>query len=178
MHTVGLGIAVVAVSMVVNLVVSLGDSRRAARAHRLRRPWPGTPRICGTDALTSAAVLVGLVLVDVTGAQWIDPVVALAVAAGDRHHRACGCSLHSSRVLVDEALPPTEVEAIRGGDRGLRPAAAWSATTSCARGGAGARRYVDLHVQFRGRDLARGRPSAAHELQDMIAGRLRRAPTC
>ena len=127
-HNVGLGIAVVGVSLAVNVVVS---ARLARAARRTGSPaLAGDAVHLGTDALTSAAVLVALVLVTVTGAQWIDPVVALAVAAVIV---TTGVRLlaQSSRVLVDESLPPGEVEAIRAAIEASRPAA-WSATTSCA----------------------------------------------
>src|SRR5947209_16059827 len=102
LQTVGFGIAVVALSIVINLVVStvIGRTARGTESAALE----GDAAHLRTDALTSAAVLVALVLVQVTGAQWLDPVVALIVAAvivptGVR------LLLRSSRVLVDEALP-------------------------------------------------------------------------
>jgi len=170
-HTVGLGIAVVGVSLFINVGVSF---RLARAARRTDSPaLAGDAAHLGTDALTSATVLVGLVLVDVTGEQWIDPVVALAVAlvivtTGVR------LLLQSSRVLVDESLPPTEVEAIR------------AAIASFAGHGvvgyhelrtrrAGSRRYVDLHVQFREGTSLEDAHRTAHELQDMIGARLRGA---
>ena len=53
-----------------------------------------------------------LALVKLTGAQWLDPVVALIVAAVIV---VTGVRLlaRSSQVLVDQALPPAEVDAIR-----------------------------------------------------------------
>src|SRR5690242_4873614 len=125
-------------------IAAVGADRpayRLAGAGRRRRPP-------GTDALTSAAVLVGLVLVDLTGAQWIDPVVALLVVAVVV---ATGVRLltQSTRVLVDEALPTSEVEAIRDAiahfaDRGV------VGYHELRTRRAGSRRYVDLHIQFRG----------------------------
>jgi cation diffusion facilitator family transporter len=170
-QTVGLGIAVVAVSLVVNL----GVSYRLARAAR-RTDSPalaGDAAHLGTDALTSATVLIGLILVAVTGAQWIDPVVALAVA-GVIVTTGIRLLLQSSRVLVDESLPAAEVEAIR------------DAIAAFARRGvvgyhelrtrrAGSRRYVDLHVQFREGTSLEDAHRTAHELQDTIGERLRGA---
>ena len=123
----------------------------------------------GTDALTSAAVLIGLVLVAVTGAQWIDPVVALAVACvivitGVR------LLAQSSRVLVDESLPPAEVEAIREAIEAFAGRGVVGYHELRTRR-AGARRYVDLHVQFReGTSLEERPPDRAR-----AAGRDRRA---
>jgi cation diffusion facilitator family transporter len=167
-QTVGLGIAVVGVSLVVNVSVSLRLGRAARRT--------GSPALAGdaihlgTDAFTSAAVLIGLVLVDLTGAQWIDPVVALAVAlvivvTGVR------LLMQSFRVLVDESLPPGEVEAIReaiGGFAGQGVVGYHELRTRRA----GARRYIDLHVQFRQGTSLEDAHRIAHELQDLIAARL------
>ena len=169
----GLGIAVAAISLVVNVVVSV---RLARAARRTDSPaLAGDAAHLGTDALTSATVLIGLVLVDVTGAQWIDPVVALAVAlvivrTGVR------LLLQSSRVLVDESLPPDEVEAIRSSiamfaDHGV------VGYHELRTRRAGSRRYVDLHVQFRAGTSLEAAHGTAHELQDMIGERLR-GPMC
>jgi cation diffusion facilitator family transporter len=170
-QTVGLGIAVVAVSLLVNLVVSF---RLARAARRTDSPaLAGDAAHLGTDALTSATVLVGLTLVAVTGAQWIDPVVALAVAlvivtTGIR------LLLQSSRVLVDESLPAAEVEAIRESiaDFAGRGVVGYHELRTRR---AGSRRYVDLHVQFREGTSLEAAHRTAHELQDTIGQRLRGA---
>ena len=79
-HTIGIGIAVIVVSTVVNLVVSRVIARRAREtgsvALEAALPRPSA------DVASSAAVLVGLVLVAFTHAEWIDPAVALVVAVG------------------------------------------------------------------------------------------------
>jgi cation diffusion facilitator family transporter len=167
-RTVGLGIAVVGVSLAANVFVSLRLSRTARRT--------GSPALAGdaahlgTDALTSAAVLVGLVCVDLTGAEWIDPVVALVVAAVVV---VTGVRLlaQSSRVLVDESLPASEIEAIRDAIEGLASQGVVGYHELRTRR-AGARRYVDLHVQFRAGTSLEEAHRTAHELQDLIAARL------
>ena len=167
-RTVGFGIAVVGVSMAVNLGVA-ARLRRAAR--RTGSPaLAGDAAHLGTDALTSGAVLIGLVLVDLTGQQWIDPVVALAVAL---LIVSTGVKLlaRSSRVLVDESLPPDEVDAIRVvvASFATRGVVGYHELRTRQ---AGARRYVDLHVQFsRGTSLEDAHRTA-HELQDLIAAQL------
>ena len=167
-HTVGLGIAVVAISMVVNLSVSV---RLARAANRTGSPaLAGDAAHLGTDAVTSAAVLVGLVLVDVTGAQWIDPVVALAVALVIV---TTGVRLMSqaSRVLVDESLPPDEIEVIQSGIESLAARGVVGYHELRTRR-AGSRRYVDLHVQFQEGTSLETAHRIAHELQDLIESRL------
>ena len=105
-----------------------GEPRRVGGPARRARET-GSPALEGdaahlrTDALTSVGVLVGLLLVQITGASWLDPVVALLVAAAIL---ATGVRLlmRSTRVLVDEGLPAEELEVIRAavvsfGPRGI-----------------------------------------------------------
>jgi cation diffusion facilitator family transporter len=164
----GIGIAVLGVSIVVNFFVSRTLRRRAQRT--------GSPALAAdaahltTDMATSAGVLIALVVALVTGWNWVDPAIALVVAAviavaGIRILRS------SSRVLVDEALPDPELEEIR------------EVVSSFAERGivgfhelrgrqAGARRHIDLHVQFRAGTTLEDAHRTAHELQDAIRARL------
>lgn len=167
----GVGIVVVAVSAAVNLVVS---SVLSARARETESPaLEGDAAHLRTDAITSAGVLVGLALVQVTGKSWIDPVVALALAS---FIVVSGLRIlwRSSRVLVDEALPQDEldaisVEVIGFGDRGV------AGFHNLRTRRAGARRYIDMHVQFRSPTTLEDAHRTAHELQHAIAARLRNA---
>jgi cation diffusion facilitator family transporter len=171
LHTVGLGIGVVAFSSLVNVLISTVIARNARAT--------GSPALEGdaahlrTDAVTSAAVLVALALVKLTGAQWLDPVVALLVAAAIL---ATGVRLlgRSSRVLVDQSLPPDEVAAIRSAIEAFAPRGVVGYHELRTRR-AGSLRYVDLHVQFRGGTSLENAHRTAHELQDLIASRLERA---
>jgi cation diffusion facilitator family transporter len=167
-HTVWLGIVVVAVSMVVNLVVAARISRTARTTDS--PALQGDATHLRTDALTSAGVLIALVLVKLTGAQWLDPAVALAVAAlilfsGVR------LLTRSSRVLVDEALPPEEVAVIRGAIEEFASAGVVGYHELRTRR-AGSRRYIDMHVQFRAGTSLEEAHRTAHELQDLIGKRL------
>jgi cation diffusion facilitator family transporter len=164
----GFGIAVLAVSIVVNVLVSGVLGRRARDT--------GSPALQGdathlrTDALTSIGVLLGLVLVQITGANWVDPVVAMAVAVAIV---VSGVRIlnRSSRVLVDEALPEDELDAIRAAivDFGPRGVAGFHKLRARR---AGARRLVDMHVQFRAGTTLEDAHRTAHALQDAIRGRL------
>jgi cation diffusion facilitator family transporter len=164
----GVGIAAVAVSVVVNLGVSTVIAQRARKTQSAA--LDGDAAHLRTDALTSAGVLLALVLVKLTGAQWLDPAVALVVAASIV---ITGVRLlnRSSRVLVDEALPAQEVAAIRGaieqfGDRGV------VGYHELRTRRAGARRYVDLHVQFRTGTSLEDAHRTAHRLQEEIGRHL------
>jgi cation diffusion facilitator family transporter len=166
----GVGIAVIAFSAAANLAVS-AFLRRQARRHR-SPALAGDAAHLGTDALTSLGVLVGLVLVQITGADAIDSAVAIAVAivivfAGVRILR------QSASALVDEAPPAEEmdrIEAVIARDRAGAPEIVGyhklRARTS------GRRRYIDLHVQFRsGTSLERAH-DLAHDLRDAIESEL------
>ncbi len=170
-ESLGVGIAVIAVSVVANVAVSSVLARRARET--------GSPALEGdaahlrTDAATSAAVLVGLVVVEATGQTWVDPAIALAVAvaivvAGVR------LLMRASRVLVDEALPPEELDAVREEIEGFGPRGVCGYHKLRARR-AGSRRYVDLHVQFTSGTTLEDAHATAHALQDAIRARLKRA---
>ncbi|HEY8582419.1 MAG TPA: cation diffusion facilitator family transporter [Capillimicrobium sp.] len=164
----GFGIAIIALTIVVNLVVSTILQRRARET--------GSPALEGdaahlrTDALTSVGVLVGLVLVEITDAAWLDPVVALLVA-GAIVATGVRLVMRSTRVLVDEGLPEDELDIIRGCvvDFGPRGVAGFHKLRARR---AGARRLVDLHVQFRSGTTLEQAHATAHALQDDIRARL------
>jgi cation diffusion facilitator family transporter len=163
-ESLGVGIAVIAFSIVANLGVSTFLSRRAQEL--------GSPALEGdaahlrADALTSVGVLAGLALVEITDEAAFDAIAALIVAvaivvSGVRIMRRSGS------VLVDEAPPPEELDRIE--------ATIGAAATPDMVGyhklrarRAGTRRWIDLHVQFRqGTSLERAH-AAAHQLRDAI----------
>ncbi|HWO15260.1 MAG TPA: cation diffusion facilitator family transporter [Solirubrobacterales bacterium] len=152
----GVGIGVMGFSVVANLVVSTILYRQAA-AHD-SPALEGDAAHLRTDAMTSAGVLVGLALVEITGDAAFDSITALFVAAaivvaGIRIIR------RSSGVLVDEALPPKEMDRIEAAIAAARTPEVAGYHKLRARQ-AGSRRHIDFHVQYRsGTSLER-----AHEL--------------
>lgn len=170
-QSLGVGIAVIAFSMLANVVVSTVLARRARETDS--PALEGDAAHLRTDAMTSAAVLVGLVIVQLTGAAWLDPVIALAVAAAIVY---AGITLlmRASRVLVDEALPPEELDAVRAAIEEFGPRGVCGYHKLRARR-AGSRRYVDLHVQFVAGTTLEAAHETAHRLQDAIGERLRGA---
>jgi cation diffusion facilitator family transporter len=168
LHSIPFGIVVVAVSMLVNVIVSSVIARNARAS--------GSPALEGdaahlrTDAFTSAAVLVGLLLVKLTGAQWVDSAVALAVAAVIV---STGVKLlaRASRVLVDRSLPREEEDQIRDAAESFRSRGVIGYHALRTRR-AGTRRYADLHIQFREGTSLEEAHRTAHELQEEIGDRL------
>ena len=111
LETVGLGIAAMAVSLAVNMGISFYLVRVARRT--------GSPALEATawhrasDILTSLGVLIGLVLIQLTPWDFLDPVVALAIAAFlvFTAFRIIGRSLGD---LLDKSLPEAEEAILRG----------------------------------------------------------------
>ncbi len=160
----GVGIAVMGFSVVANLGVSTVLSRQA-EAHE-SPALEGDAAHLRADALTSIGVLAGLLLVQITGVVAFDSITALVVAvaivaAGVRILR------RSSGVLVDEALPDEEMDRIEASIAAARTAEVAGYHKLRARR-AGARRYIDLHVQYRqGTSLERAH-ELAHEMRSAI----------
>jgi cation diffusion facilitator family transporter len=170
-ETLGVGIAVMSFSVVANLIVSAVLSRQAKAYDS--PALEGDAAHLRTDALTSAGVVVGLVLVKVTGDSAFDSITALAVAAaivvaGVRIIR------RSSGVLIDETLPDEEMDRIEAAIASARtPEVAGYHKLRARR--AGARRYIDLHVQYRsGTSLERAH-ELAHTMRDSIEADITRA---
>jgi cation diffusion facilitator family transporter len=158
--SLGVGIAVMAFSLVANLVVS-GVLGRQAKAHE-SPALEGDAAHLRADALTSIGVLIGLALVEITGMAAFDSITALLVAgaivwAGIRIIR------RSSGVLVDEALPPAEMDRIERAISAARtPEVAGYHRLRARR--AGSHRHIDFHVQYRsGTSLER-----AHQLAHVM----------
>jgi cation diffusion facilitator family transporter len=125
------------------------------------------------DAWTSLAVLVGLILIDVTGVAELDSIVALLVASAIVYSGIRILS-RSSRVLVDEALPAEELHVVREAVAANRAPELLGFHKLRGRR-AGSARYIDLHLQFApGTSLERAH-AIAHEVQGDVRRRLPRA---
>jgi cation diffusion facilitator family transporter len=158
------GIVVAGISTLANVAVSTFLYRRA---RELRSPaLEGDAAHLRTDAMTSAGLLVGLGLVEVTGFVSFDAITALLIAvaivvAGIR------ILSRSSRVLVDEAPPPEELDAIEEAIAAARAPEVVGYHKLRARGSSG-HRHIDLHVQFRSGTTLERAHELAHELRAAI----------
>jgi cation diffusion facilitator family transporter len=167
-ESVGIGIGVVAAAAAINLLVSTylarmgrktGSAALDANAADLR-----------TDAYVSLGVLVSLVLVKLTGAKWIDPVVGLLVAA-TISITGVRILLGAGRRLADETLPVDELDRLRGVVESFLGDEVVGFHDLRARH-VGSQHEVDLHLQFAtGTSLERAH-EISHRLQDAIVGRL------
>jgi cation diffusion facilitator family transporter len=171
LDSLGFGIAAIAISTVVNLGVSRYLYRQA-EIHD-SPALEGDAAHLRADAFTSMAVLVGLVLVEITGIVALDSIVAILVAtmivyAGIR------ILTRSSRVLVDEALPSEELDAVRDAIASY-PGSEIAGHHKLRGRRAGSARHIDVHLQFApGTTLERAH-QIAHQLQDQVRMRIRGA---
>jgi cation diffusion facilitator family transporter len=167
-QNLGVGIVVIGFSTAVNLGVSSYLYRQARRHDS--PALEGDAAHLRTDAWTSLAVLVGLVLIEITGIEELDSIVALLVASAIVY---AGIRLlsRSSRVLVDEALPAEELDVVRE-SVSANGAPELSGFHKLRGRRAGSARYIDLHLQFApGTSLERAH-SIAHEVQGEVRNRL------
>jgi cation diffusion facilitator family transporter len=167
----GVGIGVMAFSVLANLAVSTVLSRQA-RLHD-SAALEGDAAHLRTDALTSIGVLVGLALVQITGAAAFDSITALVVA-GAIVWAGLAIIRRSSGVLVDEALPGAEMDRIEAAIATARtPEVAGYHKLRARR--AGSRRHIDFHVQYRaGTSLERAH-ELAHQMRGSIEGEIPQA---
>ena len=110
LESLGLGIYVTSAAILVNLVISY-YARRVARSHD-SLALEATARDMLADVLSSVAVLVGLLLVRITGQSVADPIVSLLVAALIAR-TAYVTMKQSLDGLMDTRLPPAEEEYIK-----------------------------------------------------------------
>jgi cation diffusion facilitator family transporter len=168
LESLGIGIGVVAFATAANLVTSTWLYAQARRTQS--SALVADAAHLRTDAYTSLGVLVGLGLAQVTGAHWLDPAIALVIA-GAIVVTGTRIVARSWGVLVDEALPADEQAAIREAIEAFAGRGVVGYHQLRTRR-AGARRYVDLHVQFASGTSLEDAHGTAHALQDEIERRL------
>jgi cation diffusion facilitator family transporter len=138
---VGLGLSVLA--SVLNGVLAWAMLRKAHEARSAA--LEGDARHLFTDVWTTAGVVAGLGAVLVTGWVWLDPVVAIAVAANIARE---GGSLvwRAAQGLMDHAVEPDVREQIERTLEGFaHPTIRFDHVVTRR---AGQRRFVDLHMHM------------------------------
>jgi cation diffusion facilitator family transporter len=166
LEQIGLGLAVSAGASVVNHIVALVILRAGRRAHSVTLEANAHHLL--TDVWTSVGVLVGVLAVAWTGWLWLDPVVALLVAAnicftGGRIVRQAVLG------LMDTALSAKDQQAIQAVlQRHTQERVQFHALRTRQ---SGARRFLSVHVLVPGDwTVQRG-----HDLLEEIEADLRRA---
>jgi cation diffusion facilitator family transporter len=159
LEPLGLGMALSVVAAAINGAVGLMLVRAGKQHGSIILEADGKHLL--TDVWTSAGVLAALALVAWTGRTWLDPAVALVVAAnilwtgGDLMRR----SFHG---LMDRALDDRELAALRAAIAGqLGPGTAYHALRTRR---AGQRSFVDFHLLVPGGSTVRD----AHDLSERV----------
>ena len=167
LEQMGLGLAVALVASAVNFVVAR-ILLAAGRQHDSITLEADAKHLM-TDVWTSIGVLVGVGAVAVTGWGWLDPAVALAVAANIVW---TGLDLLRRSVtgLMDTALPAAEQDAIRGILDEYRAGGIEYHALRTRR--SGARRFVSMHVLVPGAWTVRRGHDLAESIEDKVRERL------
>lgn len=166
LEAIGLGLLVSAVAAVVNLAVALVLLRAGRRHNSITLEASGHHLM--TDVWTSVGVLIAVGLVALTNWNWLDPVVALLVAA-NICWTGLGIVRRSVSGLMDAALNAGDVAAVRQilaayEQEGVQFHALRSRQS-------GARKFVSIHVLVPGEwTVHRG-----HELLERIEADIRQA---
>ena len=163
---VWLGIAVMATSGVVNLIVSKKVLYPVARRTESAALEADAAHLL-TDVYTSFGVAGGLLLVKITGWQMLDPIAAVAVAVLIIK-TGYELVIQSTKVLLDQTLPEEELEMIRTCVIEHRGDLIWGYHKLRARQ-AGSRRHIDLHITVDETLTV----AAAHEAAEHIAADIR-----
>lgn len=162
-----LGVAVMATSGVVNLVVSRRVLYPAARRTESAALEADAAHLL-TDVYTSFGVAGGLLLVKITGWQLLDPIAAIAVAVLIIR-TGYQLVVQSTRVLLDQTLPEAELEQIRACVKEHRGDLIWGYHKLRARQ-AGSRRHIDLHITVdEALTVAEAHVTAEHIAEDIRA---------
>jgi len=164
LQNVGVGLTVTLVAAAINGVVALSLMRAGRRLRSIT--LEADARHLLTDVWTSAGVVVGIVLVGLTGWLVLDPLIALLVAAnivstGVRLLRDTG------KGLLDRALPAEDQAKIskilsRYEERNIRFHAVRTRS-------AGPRRFVSMHVLVPGGWTVKRGHDLAEEIENDIA---------
>jgi cation diffusion facilitator family transporter len=143
LQSLGLGVALSIAASVLNGVLAVA-MRRAALAQRSEALAADAKHLM-TDVWTSIGVVVGVAAVQFTGWLWLDPVIAIAVAA---HIAYEGWRLTRRSVdgLMDRAIEPQVRQEIDSTLAGFaHPTIRFDHLTTRR---AGQRRFVDLHMHM------------------------------
>ena len=110
LEQLGLGLVISVAASLINLGVSLVLMRAGKRHNSIT--LQADARHLMTDVWTTGGVLVGIVLVMLTGYERLDPIIALLVAANILF-TGYRLLIRSGRGLMDIALPPEEMDSVR-----------------------------------------------------------------
>ena len=166
LEQIGLGLAISVGASLVNLAVALVLRRAGKRNQSIT--LEANAQHLFTDVWTSVGVVIGVGAVALSGWQWLDPLVALAVAA-NIVWTGVGIVRRSVLGLMDTALSAEDLALLDGA---MEPYLADGIQYHALRTRqSGARRFVSLHVLVPGAWTVR----QGHHLLERLEADIRRA---
>ncbi len=169
LELLGLGIVVMALSAVVNLFVS-GWLLRVARETD-SRALEAEGYNLRTDVWGAAGVAVGLAAALATGWTVLDPIIAALIGLAILW-TALRLVSGSTRVLLDESLPPGELDVVeRVIEDCVRSEAAIRGFHKLRARRSGSQRHIDFHLQLKAETTL----GEAHKISDDLEERIRRS---
>lgn len=138
-----IGIVVMAISVGVNLVVSRLLLKVAEEEDSIALAADGMH--LWTDVLTSAGVFIGLILIELTGVQLLDPLIAIMVGVFILR-AAWHVARDSTRDLCDERLPQEEEAMVE--EVLEKYSSEFESYHSIRTRKSGSERFIDLHISF------------------------------
>lgn len=164
LEALGIGLLVSAGASVINLIVAISMNKAARRYRSIA--LEGGARHLISDVWTSAAVILGVMLVNLTGWLWLDSAAAILVGA---HILTEGWKLLSASAhgLMDAAINAEDLKIVhetleRLGNEEIR-------FTNLRTRRAGSRNFVYLDVQVPGQWSVRKAHAAMDVIEDEIA---------
>jgi len=142
----GLGTILSLIASVINFIVALILTKAGRKYDSIT--LEADAKHLMTDVLTSAAVVIGVLAVWLTGVDSLDPVIALIVV-GNIIFAGFGLITRSIYGLMDGAIPRQEIQAIEKifADYRLKGAEFHALRTRLA----GSRRFVSFHILLSGK---------------------------
>ncbi len=165
LQPLGLGLGISLVASIINGITAVVLLRAGRRHGSIVLEADGRHLL--TDVWTSAAVLLGLSLVWLTGVLMLDPLIALVVAANILW---TGFDLirRSFDGLMDHALPQQEQSAVRSAiERYLGPNMDYHALRTRR---AGRRRFVDFHLLVPGKLSVQEAHTLTGRIEESVRG--------
>ena len=159
-HTLGVGVAVMAVASMANFTISNLLMKVARKTDSIALEADALH--LRTDVYTSVGVLLGLAVIAITKIQILDPIIAIIVALLIMK-AAWDITVKAFTPLLDVALPPEEEEEIIRAVELIVPQGLLGIHELRTRR-AGAARYVDMHMVVP-RDLS---IAEVHNLCDLV----------
>lgn len=163
LEALGWGMAFSILSTLINLAVALTLARAGKRFNSIA--LTADSRHLMTDVWTSVGVVAGVLLVALTGQNWLDPLIAIAVGL---HIMLEGWRLGQTSVdgLMDRSLEPEQLEKLTAALEAVLPAEAAYRNLKSRR--AGTQSFVQVDILVPGDwSVTRG-----HDLLDAVEARL------